>query len=326
MNNHIELLDIQLLDSKSKLTEIDHWLNIFNWPNGWHYDLDIIWILDNLERMTLPRGATIIDAGAGLGMTQFILAARGYNIISLDFTDRKIPHFSKNIFTINLHNRDLGAYKHEYMNFMTYGDKTNIQGQTRKSFFERLKNVNSPEKLYIYLGAKSYQLSKNLKNTLNLPYVMETFKDHSSFGNITFLRGTFNSIPLPDSTADAIVSVSAFEHNTYEDMPGSVKEFERVLKKDAPMFITTSASQDKDWYFEPPKAWNFSKETLASWFDVPAQNISFNYKKVFENITNSEILKKRMSPFYKFGRNNGLPLGNLKEAKFLPVGITKVKK
>jgi len=325
MSNRIELLDVQLLDNTGKLNEIDHWLNVFNWPNGWHYDLDIIWILDNIERMALPRGATIVDAGAGLGMTQFILAARGYNVISLDFTDRAIPRFSKNIFTINLNSRDLGAYKHEYMNFMTYGDKTDASKQTRKNFLERLKNVNSPAKLYFYMGMKKYQFSKKFKNTFNLPYIMETLKDHSSFGKITFLRGTFNNIPLPEATADAIASVSAFEHNKYEDMPGSVKEFERVLKKGAPMFITTSASQDKDWYFEPPKAWNFSKETLASWFDVPEQGISFNYKKVFENIAGSEVLKKRMSPFYKFNKNNALPLGNLKEAKFLPVGIMKVK-
>ncbi len=91
------------------------------------------------------------------------------------------------------------------------------------------------------------------------------------------------------------------------------------------MFITTSAAQNEDWYFEPPKAWNFSLKTLSSWFNIPSDKVKFDYPKVFKNISNSKILKKRMSPFYKLFGNNALPYGNLKEAKYIPVGIVKVK-
>ena len=58
-------------------------------------------------------------------MTQFILAARGYNIISLDFTDRKVPRFSRGIFNIDsisggllIGNTDYrGNHESSYLNF-----------------------------------------------------------------------------------------------------------------------------------------------------------------------------------------------------------------
>ena len=45
-------------------------------------------LIDNLN---LKKGSYILDAGAGLGPLQYILAARGYNIASLDFKKRKSP-------------------------------------------------------------------------------------------------------------------------------------------------------------------------------------------------------------------------------------------
>ena len=94
MKNRIELLNVDLLNQSDLLAEIDHWLKVFNWQQGWHYDLDIIWTLNCIEEYGLKPGSTIMDAGGGLGITQFLLAARGYNVISLDFNTRSIPKFS----------------------------------------------------------------------------------------------------------------------------------------------------------------------------------------------------------------------------------------
>jgi len=321
VQSKIELLDVDLLQDSQTLKDIDRWLNVMNWPNGWHYDLDIIWLLRHIEEMKLPKGATIVDAGAGLGMTQFILASYGYNVISLDFTDRQIPKYSKKIFAINKNDQDLGGYTHEYMEFMKYGQNQPATVKKRRSFFSLLTKAIDPRQFNLNV----YRLSTMIKKKINLWYIIETMKDHGSFGKITFTRGTFNSIPLKDNTADALVSVSAFEHNTYEDMPGTVKEFQRVVKNGSPILVTTSASENEDWYFKPPKAWNFSKQTLAKWFAIPDSGITFNYRKVFENIINSKIMRKRLSPFYTCSGENGLPYGNLKEIKYIPVGIVKVK-
>ena len=90
-----------------------------------------------------------------------------------------------------------------------------------------------------------HQIKSTLIKIYNPYYAKEKQNNHKSFGNITFLRGTFNDIPLPENHVDCLVSISAFEHNTYEDMDSSVQEFSRILKKNAPMLITTSATNKK---------------------------------------------------------------------------------
>ena len=56
---------------------------------GWHYYLDLAWMLHEIRK--LPQGALILDAGAGTGLTQFMLASLGYNVISADFATRAFP-------------------------------------------------------------------------------------------------------------------------------------------------------------------------------------------------------------------------------------------
>lgn len=321
------MLDIGLLDDEQKLKEITHWLKTLNWPNGWHYDLDIIWILKNIEELKLPSGAIIVDVGAGLGVTQFILAARGYNVISLDFTDREIPKFTKGIFNIEIEKKVLGDSENEYMNFMTYGQE-NKKLKKLSLIVKKINTIVCDPTLSIYylknISKIFYYFKIELCKRFNIYYFLEKLKNHSSFGKIIFLRATFNNMHLVDNLADALVSVSAFEHNTYEDMPDSVKEFERVLKKGARMLITTSASYDEDWYFEPSKGWNFTCRTLSEWFNVKGE-YKYCYAKALERIRSSKKLKSRISPFYKYNGQNGLPYAKLEDAKYVPVGIIKTK-
>ena len=316
MNDLIELLDIGLLEDNELLKEIDHWLNVFNWPNGWHYDLDIIWIVKQLENNNILPGATILDAGAGYGMTQFLLAARGYNIISLDFTPRDLPKKATGIFDIEIIGNDLESYKSEYMEYMTYGKSTN-------EFVHILKSVPTalfhPVKVIRYLNKINKALKSDIANR------NEKKKNHGNFGKIQFLRGTFNDIPLEDQAIDALISISAFEHNMYEDMPNSVNEFNRVLKNDGIMFITTSAARDKDWYQEASKGWNFSKETLLSWFNVSNENIDFDYDFKYDRIINSKKISDRLEDYYKNKDNLTIPNGDMKNIKYIPVGIRKNK-
>ena len=314
MNDLIELLDIGLLEEKELLKEIDHWLEVFNWPNGWHYDLDIIWIVKQLEINNILPGATILDAGAGYGMMQFILSARGYNIISLDFTQRDFPEKARGIFDIEIIDNDLGSYKSEYMEYMTYG-------KSAKEFIHTLKSIPKallhPVKVIRYLNKINKAFKSDIANH------NENKKNHSDFGKIRFLRGTFNDIPLEDNAVDALISISAFEHNIYKDMPSSVNEFNRVLKSDGIMFITTSAARDKDWYQEASKGWNFTKGTLSNWFNVSNENIDFDYGIKFDGIINSKKLSDRLNDYYKNENNLTVPNGKLKNIEYIPVGIRK---
>ena len=314
MNDIIELLDIGLLEDKELLKEIDHWLEVFNWPNGWHYDLDIIWVVKQLENNNILPGATILDAGAGYGMAQFLLAARGYNIISLDFTQRDLPKKARGIFDMEIIENDLGSYKSEYMEYMTYG-------KSAKKFIHTLKSVPKallhPIKVIRYLNKINNILKSYIEN------YNEKKKNHSEFGKIQFLRGTFNDMPIEDKAVDALISISAFEHNAYDDMPSSINEFNRILKNDGIMFITTSAARDKDWYQEASKGWNFTKETLSNWFNVSNENIDFNYDSKYSRICNSKKLSDRLGDYYKNKNNLTIPNGDIKNIEYIPVGIRK---
>ncbi len=63
---------------------------------GWHYLLDLIWILKELD----GDDKVVLDAGGGTGLTQFLLADLGYNVISADVSYRDKPHFANNMYNI----------------------------------------------------------------------------------------------------------------------------------------------------------------------------------------------------------------------------------
>lgn len=334
LKEKIELLSISLLEEKTKLKEIDRWLNVLNRPNGWHYDLDIIWTLMKIEDMKLPKGSTILDVGGGLGITQYILASRGYNIISLDFAQRKIQKFSKVIFDVVVNNSQFTKIQHDYMDFMKYEHSE----KNSKSLFNKIstKIINNPSRGK-YIIEKTNKLISNpiysmylvvnyVRKIFNLHYVMERyFHRHNQYGKITFLRGSFNSIPLDNESIDCAISISAFEHNTYADMQASVIEFMRVLKNKSFLLLTTSAAKEKDWYFEAPKGWNLTSATLGDWFEINKANIEFDYDKAMFDLANCKTIAKRISPLYKYSSKNGLPHGKIQDAKYCPVGIIKYK-
>jgi ubiquinone/menaquinone biosynthesis C-methylase UbiE len=170
----------------------------------------------------------------------------------------------------------------------------------------------------------AYIIKNRLLELYNPYYQAELGKSHEKFGKITFLRGAFNDIPLEGNKIDLIVSISAFEHNNYDDMPNSIVEFLRVLKKNASMIITTSAAHEKDWYHTPSKGWNLTLQTLSKWFGI-ADNHSFDYESTSNRIKNCEKLKKRIPDYYKYTAESGLPYADLKNAEYIPVGVIKRK-
>ena len=58
---------------------------------GWHYPLDLAWAAHVLTTLGVERGR-VLDAGAGIGLMQWWLAARGAEVLSVDRDPR---HFSR---------------------------------------------------------------------------------------------------------------------------------------------------------------------------------------------------------------------------------------
>lgn len=71
MRAKLEILDVSLLDTYKKdyIKEIDWLCYVHGTEPGWHYILDLAWILNKVSK--LPKGSTVVDVGAGGGSYNF---------------------------------------------------------------------------------------------------------------------------------------------------------------------------------------------------------------------------------------------------------------
>lgn len=87
----IEILSVSLLNSERALVEemrrVSEELGI---GLGWHYLLDLSWAAHMLQA---GPGNYVMDAGAGTGVMQWWLAARGVNVLSVDLSSRATLDF-----------------------------------------------------------------------------------------------------------------------------------------------------------------------------------------------------------------------------------------
>ncbi|OGM13518.1 hypothetical protein A3A76_03670 [Candidatus Woesebacteria bacterium RIFCSPLOWO2_01_FULL_39_23] len=295
MKDKLELLDPKLL-STSEFKEFRYWKKVVAAEVGWHYPLDITWILYNLKRHKLPKGSVILDAGGGYGLMQFILAGEGYKIISVDLTSRKKLLPLKMLFKINIFENKMTKYK--YMSHIN-------------SVF---KNRNLLQKALI--------LSKRLKYFSPLLFIHEVI-NRKQHGEINFYQGDFSNLSLlKNNSVDAIVSCSSIEHcTTYKTIQKSFAEFTRIIKPNSPIIITTSATNKKTWFHKPSQGWCFSKEDLIKLFKLkkPISNYKY-YKLIFTRIFHSEQLKNNLPSYYFTTGNSGMPWGKW-NPKYLPVGV-----
>ena len=309
MENTVDLLSINLLDDKKRLKLIDYWLRVMDRLQGWHYDLDIIWILKELEKSGIKKGDTILDAGGGMGVTQFILAALGFNVISLDFSKRYLPQLGKGIFDIQLKNQESIDYKHDYINYIKYGNEPKIGDKLQD---EKLhKNYIKPiYGIYSFLLKVIITIMKRPKNSLSLIKrnynkirnklfnIVERKSNHKEFGKIELVRAAFHNIPLSDNSVDALISVSAIEHADKVLLNNNIMEMKRIVKKGGPLLITTSATElDKDVFHEKTKGWCFSSETIKKMADNE-QLKEMNFRKTEKDFLQSKLWLSRIYPYY----------------------------
>jgi 2-polyprenyl-3-methyl-5-hydroxy-6-metoxy-1,4-benzoquinol methylase len=256
---------------------------------GWHYLLDLAWTVGEVGK--LPKGATILDAGAGGGLLQYILVELGYRVISVDFAPRAKP---LGIESIKVSQE--GEFNHEYiehlkMNYASARRATNkpVVVNSRKKFLEMLDRQSAP--LVFYQA-----------DLLNMSL-------------------------LPNGFVDAVVSVSALEHINREQVGGAVDECLRVLKRGCSILATTSAAEEKDWYHEPSKGWCYSESSLRQIFQLlPSVSSNFeDYQQIMKDLRRpGNELHVQLAPFYFLSQNNGMPWG-VWNPEYLPVGIKKIK-
>lgn len=312
MASEIKLLHASLLDDREKLKEPTYWLRVLNRPNGWHYDLDHIWILDELERAGIRPGASIVDAGAGQGIMQYLLAARGYNVISLDFSPRIPPARSRGIFDISGNGEAEIRYQHPYMKFINYGTSQPGSLVTRLSFKKLKKIPELPGRAIRRLVSYGW-------------YFRERFLgNHSNYGKITYVRAPFHDVPLQTESADAVISVSAIEHADIGLFDRNVNELTRLLKPGAPLLLTTSATASKEnTYDEKVEGWCFSRSALAAFF--PNSKIEFDAEGCARSLLNSSTFICRLDPYYYLDQGSFCYSKRILAFPYLPIAVKIVK-
>ena len=286
----IELLDLSLLEENRRQVEYIYALaEEFHVPLGWHYILDIIWILNNIHQ--LNSSAIILDAGAGQGILQYILAKRGFKVASVDFLPRTPPPFWKTVSVA-----DKTSFDHAYLKFMI----EECYGGFFKTLNDRIRVHREKMKTLLKSGDET----------------------------IIFYRSDLKQLRfLDDASVDCVVSVSALEHNEISDARSTILECERVLKCGGNMVVTVSASLQDDWFHEQSKGWCWSERRLQSIFGLrPETRSNFCDKEaIFDRIRQeqNELHRKLASIYFRSG-NNGMPWGKW-IPKYLPVGIFKMK-
>jgi len=288
--DRIELLSLRLLENETDTTEIIYAEKIFRRKHlGWHYMLDLVWIVSQLK--DLPANALVLDAGAGDGLLQYVLLRMGLRVISVDFTTRQGP---ADVNWISL--SDGKFYDNSYLQHL----KDNYSTKTEATFQEHL--ISSREAFLYLIENESAQL--------------------------IFYRSDISEMDLlMDGQVDAVVSVSALEHNDFDKTFMAINECLRVLKLGGVMLSTVGAAADEDWFHQPSKGWCYSESSLRQLFRLDA-NVASNfvkYQQVFDEISSpGNELQVQLAPFYFNSGHNGMPWGAWCP-EYLPVGVRKHK-
>ncbi len=300
------LLKPNLLNDSVTTDIIDYWLSLLNRPNGWHYKLDIIWILNELNKSGIHPGSTILDAGAGQGVLQYLLAAKGYKVISFDYAKRKILKRTKKIFDIENNSCDLNYY-HKYMSHISFEKKN-------KSLIHYLKNI------------KDYSLLSLIRKVIRWVkgfklYVKEiSNRKKNMYGKIYMKRGYFQQLGGLNLDVDAVVSLSAIEHCDKDQIKESLESFLSPFNRKGILLITTSATnEDEDQFEDYFQGWSFSKEGLKKYFNLNVPN--WVIKVSYLQIHKTEEFWKQLDPFYFVKNNSYFKDNSRKYPPYLPNGI-----
>jgi len=316
----IEILGLDLFEThREEMDIVAFFQEYFGHVLGWHYYLDLAWIIRHVK--SLPRGALLLDAGAGSGLLQFILAELGYNVISADFADRNFPQkyikrYGKIIHYLNSRNK---VFDNRYLRHLktSYTDHSGVKASKFAFFKKKASEINSAS-----------IIEKTRFNPADGPVCLLKGDPFHNCGRIFMYKCDLKDMSLlEDCLVDGVVSVSALEHNDHVDFERCIDEILRVTKPFGELFITVSASLSEDWFHEPSKGWCFSETTLQKLFRL-SDNMMSNFNKqdvLFDELRkkDNELHKKLSDAYFKSG-NNGMPWG-IWDPKYQAVGIHRIK-
>jgi SAM-dependent methyltransferase len=256
---------------------------------GWHYRLDVAWILRELPAIT---GERILDAGAGLGISQWLFADRGANVLSVDRLDRSsLPlRFRLRYPVSGLHDGDIRPIG------------SSIVSDLRKGAFAVDVRRNATA-----LGQRV--LGKGPPGDVTL--------SHLDLADLS---------AIATASVDHVVSVSSLEHNELDQLPAIYRELWRVLRPSGVMAVTVGAARDGDWFHAPSAGWCFSEATIRRVFEVDDAAFSNfdRYDEILDAVRASDELRTSLARSYFRSGRNGMPWGRW-DPMYLSVGVRRQK-
>lgn len=296
--DRIEILSVRLLDTERMLVEEMRQISeALGLGLGWHYLLDLSWATRVLDP---APGMQVMDAGAGTGVMQWWLADHGVDVMSVDRTSRRsLPiRFRQQYPVEGFREKDLAPARLGLREFLP---------------------SRAPKRWGQYPG----RLASSIRQLLGHRRTHWPNK-----GKVLFYNQDLASMTdVPDSSVDAVVSISALEHNSSDGLWACVAELMRVLRPGGRLIATLGAAKDQDWFHEPSKGWCYTEATLRDIFDL-SDDCPSNYEHhddLFEALRDCAELRDSLTDSYFGSGNNGMPWGKW-DPKYQPVGVCKVKK
>ena len=309
------------------ICQIDRYKRITARPNGWHYDLDIAWILHNLKTANIQPGATILDAGAGFGIFQFLLAGLGYHVISLDFSERIMPASFVKLFNISGDGMRFAAseYDHQYMKFIDYG--TASPRPSIATVFRRLidlveRHDSLEDRLSLGKRALLARLNRLYSMIIRLK-ATELDQKHIE-GSIQLIRAPFHESKIKPASVDAVVSISAIEHSDIDLISDAIAMFSRVKKPEGKILLTTSMATDGKRAFDREvHGFNYATVDLNTLFGLDVDQLpSQSQLEAYESdLLGMEKLWSRLDRYYRLDPNSHFYRGKFTRLPYLPVGL-----
>jgi SAM-dependent methyltransferase len=290
----IEILSVALIDqNRPQVEDLKRLARSLGIGLGWHYLLDWAWILSQLGEV---RGMQLLDAGAGQGLLQWYLAGHGAKVLSVDRASRA----------------DLS---------LRFRARYRIQGLRPQDL--------SPAVQVISLNLKhaSGAASKVVGAVRGMGGLLQSTFPKSASGVVVLYNQDLQCLSLvADHSQDAVVAVSALEHNTPQELEQVVEELMRVLKPGGLLLATLGASRDEDWFHQPSHGWCYTEATLHRIFQLTG-GVPSNYNcydELFASLRECAELRDNLAEFYYHSGDNGMPWGKW-DPQYQPVGVCKIK-
>jgi SAM-dependent methyltransferase len=286
----IEIPSISLLNENRQVVEaLKALARSLGLEFGWHYLLDLTWILKNLGPI---QNKFVMDAGAGTGLMQWYLAVQGAEVLSVDRGSRaRLP--------------------------MRFRKRFNVVGLRQE-----------PEPDLLPAGKLFADITDHPKKALiqAAEFVRELGAERAAGRVILYNQDLKSLTDVLDNSLDAVVAVSALEHNAPVDLPIVVAELMRVLKPGGVLLATLCAGRDQDWFHEPSAGWCYTDASMKRLFDLPQETASNyeDYDNLFETLRNCAELRDNLASFYARSGDNGMPWGKW-DPQYQPVGVCKIK-